>query len=43
MHSHASKYNIKQGRNQDFAKGGGLKMEKFCDIILMTCIRWRNL
>jgi len=26
-----------QGRNQDFAKGeGGLKMEKFCDVILMT-------
>jgi len=26
-----------QGRNQDFAKrGGGLKMEKSCDIILLT-------
>jgi len=26
----------KQGRNQDFAKRGGLKMEIFCDVILMT-------
>jgi len=26
-----------QGRNQNFAKGrGGLKMENFCDVILMT-------
>jgi len=25
-----------QGRNQDFAKEGGLKMEKSCGVILMT-------
>jgi len=30
----------KQERNHDFAKGGrGLKMEKNCDIILMTYFR----
>jgi len=31
-----------QGRNQGFVKGG-LKMEKFCDVILMTYFRWRSL
>jgi len=25
-----------QERNQDFAKGRGLKIENFCDVILMT-------
>jgi len=33
-----------QGRNQDFAKGGGgLKIEHFCDVILITYFRWRDL
>jgi len=25
-----------QGRNQNFAKGGRLKMKNFCDAIVMT-------
>jgi len=33
-------FSFNQGRNQDFAKGGGgLKMEIFSDVILMTYFR----
>jgi len=32
-----------QERNQNFAKGGDLKMENFYDVILMTYFRRRNL
>jgi len=31
------------GAQPGFCQEGGLKMEKFCDVILMTYFRWRNL
>jgi len=34
---------LEPGVQPRFLRGGGLKEEKFCDVILMTYFRWRNL